>query len=78
MSTNSALLKIWCQSCTFDKLDVYAASNLNELNAGKHKTIRLRNKPAYFRCEEWGEYDLDKYKEPNHIMGYQYPELIFY
>lgn len=77
MSTNSALLKISCQNCTFDKLDVYAASNLNELIAGKHKTIRLRNKPAYFRCEEWGEYDPDKYKEPNH-MGHQYPELIFY
>lgn len=78
MSTNGALLKIYCQNCTFDKLDVYAASNLNELNAGKHKTIRLRNKPADFQCEEWGEYDLDKYKEPNHIMGHQYPELIFY
>lgn len=78
MSTNGALLKIYCHNCTFDKLDVYAASNLNELNAGKHKTIRLRNKPAHFQCEEWGEYDLDKYKEPNHIMGHQYPELIFY
>ena len=78
MSTNGALLKIYCQNCTFDKLDVYAASNLNELNAGKHKTIRLRTKPADFQCEEWGEYDLYNYKEPNHIMGHQNPELIFY
>lgn len=77
LQTNKALKKLWCTGCNFSNLDVYAALDLNELYTGKHETIRLRKKPAYIQCEEWGDYNPDIYKEPYHLNGYQYPEFIY-
>ena len=76
----TSLKELNCTNNRISTLDVFDSLLLNELYCKENPItkIRLSKEPSiFFEIDYWGERNNQKYSEPNHKNGYQYPEFIY-